>query len=65
MFSLAALAVLGGIGWITPAVLVHTSLRDRPLEGVFAGIDGRVVSAAATWNWLHGIEFRELVLLDR
>jgi hypothetical protein len=64
VFSLAALAVLGAAAWLAPAVVVHTSLRDRPLEAVFAGIDGRVSSAAATWNWVSGIEFRGLTLTD-
>ncbi|MFM1902917.1 MAG: hypothetical protein RLZZ440_817 [Planctomycetota bacterium] len=64
VFSLAALAVLGAAAWLAPAVAVHTSLRDRPLEAVFAGIEGRVASAAATWNWLSGIEYRNLTLTD-
>ena len=49
VFSLAALAVLAAVAWLAPAVLVHTSLRDRPLEGAFAGIDGTVTSLAALW----------------
>ncbi|MFM7291393.1 MAG: hypothetical protein ACKO6B_09185, partial [Planctomycetia bacterium] len=65
VFSLAALAVLGALVWLAPAVVVHTSLRDRPLEAVFAGIDGRVTSRAATWQWWGGIEYRDVVLGDR
>ena len=65
VFSLAALAVGGGVVWIAPTVLVLTHLRDRPLEAAFQGIDGRVSSRAATWTWLGGIEYRDLVLCDR
>lgn len=64
MFSLAALAVLAAATWLAPAVVVHTSLRDRPLEAVFAGINGRMTSAAARWSWLSGLEFRDLTLAD-
>lgn len=65
MFSWAALAVLGAAAWMAPTVLVLTRLRDRPLEAVFAGIDGGVSSRAATWNWLGRVEFRDVVLRDR
>jgi len=65
VFSLAALAVCGGVAWIAPTVLVLTHLRDRPLEAAFRGIDGRVASRAATWTWLGGIEYRDVVLCDR
>lgn len=65
VFSLAALTILAGAAWLAPAVLVHTSLRDRPLEGALAGIDGRVTSRSARWNWLSGIEYRDIVLADR
>ena len=65
MFSLAALAVLGVGGWLAPRVLVLTALRDRPLQAVFAGIDGSIESGSARWNWLAGIEFRDVVLRDR
>ncbi|MFM8415676.1 MAG: hypothetical protein ACKOCX_13260 [Planctomycetota bacterium] len=65
VFSLAALAILAGLAWMAPAVVVHTSLRDRPLEAALAGIDGRVTSRSATWNWLSGIEYRDIVLSDR
>ena len=65
VFSLAALAVLGGAVWIAPTVLVLTHLRDRPLQAAFAGIDGHVASRAATWNWLGGIDYRDVVLCDR
>ena len=64
VFSLAALAVLAAVAWLAPAVLVHTSLRDRPLEGAFAGIDGTVTSRAAHWRWLGGIEYRDIVVAD-
>jgi len=49
---------------MAPAVLVQTSLRDRPLEAAFAGIDGRVTSRAARWTWLSGIEYHDVVLAD-
>lgn len=65
MFSLAALAVLLAAGWLAPAVLVHTGLRDRPLEAAFAGIAGSIASSAARWHWLAGIEYRDVVLRDQ
>ncbi len=64
VFSLAALAVLAAAAWLAPAVLVHTSLRDRPLEAALAGIDGTVSSRAAHWRWLGGIEYRDIVVAD-
>ena len=64
VFSLAALAVLVGCGWLLPRVLVLTELRDRPLQAAFAGIAGRVTSHAATWDWLGGIEYRDVRLAD-
>lgn len=64
VFSLAALAVLLACGWMLPSVLVLTDLRDRPLQAAFAGIAGSVTSRAATWNWLGGIEYRDVVLAD-
>jgi translocation and assembly module TamB len=64
VFSLAALAVLFACGWLLPGVLVLTSLRDRPLEAAFAGIAGSITSRAATWSWLGGIEYRDVVLAD-
>jgi translocation and assembly module TamB len=65
VFALTILAVLGAAGWMAPAVLVHTSLRDRPLVAALAGIDGTVSSRAARWTWLAGIEYRDIVLADR
>ena len=65
VFSLAALAILAGLVWMAPAVVVHTSLRDRPLTGALAGIDGRVTSRSARWTWLSGIDYRDIVLSDR
>jgi len=65
VFSLAALAVLGGAVWMAPTVVVLTSLRDRPLEAIFAGIDGSISSGAARWEWIGGIEFRDVILRDR
>ncbi len=65
MFSLAALAVLGAAAWMAPTVLVLTSLRDRPLEALFAGIDGSISSGSARWDWIRGIEFRDVILRDR
>lgn len=64
VFSLAALAVLAAATWLAPAVLVHTSLRDRPLEAALAGIDGAVTSGAAHWRWLGGIEYRDIIVAD-
>jgi hypothetical protein len=65
VFSLAALAVLAAGAWVAPAVLVHTSLRDRPLATALAGIDGSITSGSARWGWLSGIEYRDVVLRDR
>jgi translocation and assembly module TamB len=65
VFSLAILAVLGAAGWMAPAVLVHTSLRDRPLAAALAGIDGTISSRGARWSWLSGVEYRDIVLADR
>lgn len=65
VFASAALAVLGAAVWYAPAVIVLTDLRDRPLEAVFAGIDGRVTSGAAQWRWWGTIEYRDVVLRDR
>ena len=65
VFSLATLAVLAAGTWIAPRVLVLTALRDRPLQALFAGIDGSVSSAAADWGWLDGIEYRDCLLRDR
>jgi len=64
VFSLAALAVLAAAGWLAPTVLVLTSLRDAPLKALCAGLDGEVESRAATWNWVHGITYRDIVLRD-
>ena len=64
-FSLGVLALLGVALWYAPAVLVLTDLRDRPLEAIFAGIDGRVTSRAAAWRWWDPIEYRDVVLRDR
>lgn len=65
VFSLASLAVLAATTWIAPRVLVLTGLRDRPLEAALAGIDGSVSSAGASWRWLGGIEYRDILLRDR
>jgi hypothetical protein len=64
VFSLAALALLGAAAWFAPALIVLTDLRDRPLEAIFAGIDGRVTSRAAQWQWWGTIEYRDVVLRD-
>ena len=63
--ALVTLAVLGVAAWLAPAALVHTSLRDRPLAVAFSGIDGSITSTGATWGWLDGIEYRDVVLRDR
>jgi hypothetical protein len=59
------LAALLVVGWFLPQVIVLTDLRDRPLQMALAGIDGRVTSRSATWTWLRGIEYRNIVLSDR
>ncbi len=64
VLSLAALAVLGAVAWLAPAVLVHTSLRDQPLVAAFAGIDGSIASRSARWSWLGPSEYRDVVLRD-
>jgi hypothetical protein len=64
VFSAAALAVLAAVGFLAPAVLVHTSLRDRPLAAAIAGIDATLTSRSARWSWLSGIEYRDVVLAD-
>ncbi|MFM9196141.1 MAG: hypothetical protein ACKOWG_10440, partial [Planctomycetia bacterium] len=46
VFSLAALAVLGALVWLAPEVVGHPSLRDRPVEAVGAGSEGRVTRRA-------------------
>jgi hypothetical protein len=56
---------MAGAAWIAPRVLVLTSLRDRPLEAALAGIDGSVTSGSASWHWLGGIEYRDILLRDR
>jgi hypothetical protein len=60
-----ALAVLAAGGWFAPDLIVHTPLRDRPLAMAFAGIDGTISSGGATWRWLGGVEYRDVVLRDR
>jgi len=47
-----------------PAVLVRAQLRDPPLQAAFAGIAGSIESRAATWNWLGGITYRDIVVRD-
>ena len=64
VFAAAALAVLAAAAWFAPAVIVLTDLRDRPLVAIFAGIDGRVTSRAAQWQWWGTIEYRDVVLRD-
>ena len=56
--------MLAAAAWFAPAVIVLTDLRDRPLEAIFAGIDGRVTSRAAAWRWWGTIEYRDVVLRD-
>lgn len=65
VFSAALLALLLAVAWIAPTILVLTELRDRPLTAALAGIDGRVASRSASWSWFGGIEYRDVVLLDR
>lgn len=61
---LAAVAIACGLLWAVPIVLVETPLRDVPLRGAFAGIDGRLSSGGAAWNWLGPIEYRAVTLAD-
>ena len=56
--------MLAAAAWFAPAVIVLTDLRDRPLVAIFAGIDGRVTSRAAQWQWWGTIEYRDVVLRD-
>ena len=56
--------MLAAAAWFAPAVIVLTDLRDRPLAAIFAGIDGRVTSRAAQWQWWGTIEYRDVVLRD-
>ncbi len=56
--------MLVAAAWFAPAVIVLTDLRDRPLEAIFAGIDGRITSRAAQWQWWGIIEYRDVVLRD-
>jgi hypothetical protein len=58
-------ATASAIVAVAPAVLVHTPLRDRPLALAFAGIDGSITSTAASWRWIGGVEYRDVVLRDR
>jgi hypothetical protein len=60
-----ALALLGTGVWFAPDLVVHTPLRDRPLAMAFAGIDGSIASGGATWRWVGGVEYRDVVLRDR
>jgi len=61
----AIVAGLAGLAWFAPAVIALSSLRDRPLAALFAGIDGRITSRAAAWRWWGGIEYRDVTLVDR
>ncbi|MFM7034365.1 MAG: hypothetical protein ACKOYJ_04100 [Planctomycetia bacterium] len=61
----AALASLGGVAWLATIVIAETPLRDKPLQMAFAGIDGRIASRGAAWNWLGPIEYRSITLADR
>ena len=65
MASLFTLPVLAAGVWLAPAALVHTPLRDRPLALAFAGIDGSITSKTASWRWIGGVEYRDVVLRDR
>ncbi len=65
VFSLAALAVIGAVGWMAPTIAVLTSLRDRPLVAALEGIAGSVSCGSARWAWLGPIEFRDVVLRDQ
>lgn len=60
-----ALAAVGAAAWFAPDLAVRTPLRDRPLAAAFAGIDGSITSGAATWRWIGGVEYRDVVLRDR
>lgn len=63
---LVAICAIGmAIVWAVPIVLVETPLRDAPLTMALAGIDGRVSSRGAIWNWAGPIEYRSITLADR
>ena len=64
MRAAGLVAVIGGLLWATPMVLVETPLRDQPLRLAFAGIDGQITSGGAAWNWLGPIEYRTVALAD-
>jgi len=61
----AGVAVLAATAWFAPAVIVSTGLRDLPLQGVFAGIDGAVESGGARWEWFGPLAWHDVVLRDR
>jgi len=61
----AVVAALAGSAWVAPGVIALSSLRDRPLAALFAGIDGRITSRAAAWRWWGGIEYRDVALVGR
>jgi len=60
-----ALAAVGAAAWFAPELAVRTPFRDRPLAMAFAGIDGSITSGGATWRWIGGVEYRDVVLRDR
>ena len=62
LVTLCAIAI--AVVWAVPIVLVETPLRDAPLSISFAGIDGRIASGGAIWNWAGPIEYRSITLVD-
>jgi hypothetical protein len=59
------LLAIGAAVWFAPVAIVQTPLRDWPLAAAFAGIDGRISSRSATWNWFGTVEYRDVMLVDR
>ncbi len=62
---LVFLLVVAAVAWFAPDAAVLTPLRDRPLEAIFAGINGSIGSRAAAWRGLGSIEYRDVVVRDR
>ncbi|MFM7412886.1 MAG: hypothetical protein ACKO6E_06720, partial [Planctomycetota bacterium] len=60
-----ALAAFAAAAWFAPDLVVRTALRDRPLAAAFTGIDGSITSGGARWQWVGGVEYRDVVLRDR
>lgn len=58
-------AALAAAVWFAPVAAVLAPVRDWPLRAALAGIDGRIGSRSASWNWFGTVEFRDVLLVDR